>query len=108
MKRSHILICFGVVITILIYFFVSNLKENGFSIFSIKQILSIFLCFTIIIYWAGYFKVGIILYNIVLLVLIILSFFMGYSLRNIFIILLFVILDYFQIRRFIHQKKENR
>lgn len=107
MKRNYIFICFGIVITILIYFFISNLNENGFSVFSIKQILSIFLCFSIILYWAGYFKVGIILYNVFLIGLIILIFYMGYSLKNICIIIIYALLDYFQIQRFIQHTKEQ-
>ena len=95
--KKLITACFPVIILVLIIYSIIEFKNNIFSLNFFKQLNSIILCISILLFWNNYKFLGIALYNLCFIVLIILTYLSGIYLRNSIVILIYFIFDIYQI-----------
>ena len=106
-KISYPIVMFSIVSLIILCFIINDLLMKNYTLFLVKRIITLILCFSVILFWSGYLKTGIILYNISLVFLIIIVLLSVPGIKNFVTLAIYAILDFYQIKIMLDTQKRK-
>lgn len=104
--KKLITMCFSIIIVLIIFFSIIEFKNNTFSLKFYKQLSSIMLCISVLLFWNNFSFIGIVLYNLCFIIIFILKYVAGDFLKDIFIIVVYGVFDFYQISHYIKCKSK--